>query len=868
MSFIRGLARGWHGLWDLIRLTRFNFILIVLAYLILFVPDQGRELALSSGDSGNITTTRWFIFAVCWWAIQSWYWARLTFELEFSRNRERWKSEAEGSDFERRSFWIANLPRFYALAVFAMGYYFLLVGQNPYAEQLAIIAAIIYVGFIIRVPFLKVFGLYKSEEVETPQERRFERYRQMRMLLPGFSLVFFRSSLLISLILIGLVAMYPVFMGTRLGAAAIAFLAFGSFVPIGSYLIILSHRLERIPVLASIVLAVAVFSPFNDNHMIRPHESNMGIDKFVKSEELDQRRLSLSTALTRWLESRNSLPVPGQTPYKPIPIVFVSTAGGGMPAAYWTTTVLGRLQDDMKRNPRVDPKDQKFSDHVFSISGVSGGSVGAAIFLSLLDHPEADKNWKDCDERLETLGRPVLDFNATDTAIRGQAILCSDLLGPAVAALLYQDVIQQFVPFGIVKWPRDRAYAIERAMEMAWENVHGCEAHQHDAEEVAHNEGEGGQDDCAVNNPLRQKFLDLWCDANDDTCWQSKGWRPQLLLNGTHEETGKRIITSKLSVDNNTFTDSYDLYALSNYHISLSTAAHNSARFPVISPAGGLWIHEKDGPEDKRLLALLSSKRRTGHVLDGGYFENNGTETTKDIALRVFDTAQFGDPKSGLSKFWIKPIFIEIVNSADAQSEELERRLDKNGRCLTPGIHVEASSKLPTFDGYDRCQDVDQENAEDSLCAQGLNYGTGPIFNEVLAPVNGIFSTRSARGIQSAKNLVEQACRVQRSNPRVASAVFAQFRICRNSETDKPGLGWRLSTNSRELMKYHLIDMQNDEQARENIEKLMQILSTKSQEDLNPRNLEQEFMDCMADNAKAHKAVMDALETTLNWGQM
>ena len=59
------------------------------------------------------------------------------------------------------------------------------------------------------------------------------------------------------------------------------------------------------------------------------------------------------------------------------PLYIVATEGGGIRAAYWTAAVLGEIQD---KNPN-------FAAHLFAISGVSGGSLGAAVFEALLAEP-------------------------------------------------------------------------------------------------------------------------------------------------------------------------------------------------------------------------------------------------------------------------------------------------------------------------------------------------------------------------------------------------------------------------------------------------------------------------------------------------
>jgi hypothetical protein len=62
--------------------------------------------------------------------------------------------------------------------------------------------------------------------------------------------------------------------------------------------------------------------------------------------------------------------------------------------------------------------------------------------------------------------------------------------------------------------------------------------------------------------------------------------------------------------------DSQDLLSLMGSDMPLSTAAHNSARFTYVSPPGR--IQRGDTLE-------------FGHVVDGGYFENSGLATLREI---------------------------------------------------------------------------------------------------------------------------------------------------------------------------------------------------------------------------------------------
>jgi hypothetical protein len=240
------------------------------------------------------------------------------------------------------------------------------------------------------------------------------------------------------------------------------------------------------------------------------------------------------------------------------PLVIVATAGGGIRAAYWTGTVLGEL----------DREAPAFRDRLFAISGVSGGSVGATVFRALADLPP-DQLRQRCPGGI------------TECA---QRILATDSLGPLAAAMLYPDLGQRFFP---LPWFPDRAAALEHAWEQSFKRV-------------------TGQDGLVV--PL--------ADLSRTRPW------PALFLNATWSDIGHRLVASNIrhgstptSAPDPTIRYS-DQLAVLGHDLRLSSAAHNSARFPYVSPPG-MWRNAEG--------------KIAGRLQDGGLFENYGAETALDI---------------------------------------------------------------------------------------------------------------------------------------------------------------------------------------------------------------------------------------------
>ncbi len=364
------------------------------------------------------------------------------------------------------------------------------------------------------------------------------------------------------------------------------------------------------------------------------------------------------------------------------PIVFVATAGGGIRAAYWTAVALGRLSDDLPG----------FPDRVFAISGVSGGSLGAAFMAALIarGHP------------------PPEGFERT-----AKRLLEHDFLGPTILRMAFTEILMPLsYPVGFT----DRGKALELSWSAAWRRT-----------------VEG------TDNPLDSPFMALW-----DNIPQER-WRPVLLFNATHEEQGKRIITSNVKVTEGPFTDAWDIHELlGGRDLPLSTAAHNSARFSWVSPAGTIL-----GPDGNS----------RGHVVDGGYFENYGAVTTLEIARAALLEVR--------NRKLLLPIIIQI--SSDPELTPRDQPRGGESSCKTAG----------------RVLPFDPKHDPKSVAG---------FYNDALAPLAGIYATRSARGIVASKELATWAeCWAERELG--VKPVFIHLAMCSEA---RPPLGWVMTSTSRD----------------------------------------------------------------------
>ncbi|MFB1486514.1 MULTISPECIES: hypothetical protein [unclassified Thiocapsa] len=102
-----------------------------------------------------------------------------------------------------------------------------------------------------------------------------------------------------------------------------------------------------------------VFGIWNDNHAVRVGE---GLDS------TPQRPTPVEQLVAAWQQERAGSAV------APESVVLVATSGGGTSAAYWTASTLAYLEQTFAA---------PFTERLFAVSGVSGGSLGAATYVAL-----------------------------------------------------------------------------------------------------------------------------------------------------------------------------------------------------------------------------------------------------------------------------------------------------------------------------------------------------------------------------------------------------------------------------------------------------------------------------------------------------
>ena len=503
--------------WRTLRPCRWSAISLVFGAVVLF-QSQVQDLLRAVADHLPHRSARivQLLGAVAVWGHTNWYFARVMLYFRFP------DTPPPSPRLERMATWTPRLLGTAAMLAFGIAC-FVAAGPlgGPAAEKLHALGA---EGLGLGAAFL-AFVYFRR-----PVSRRIGRRRlpmqpsqnddaQLARLAPAtwayLSIWIAVGTALLVTFWVAAPRVAPIF-----GPLALVLLTASFWVPLGSATVYVGSRFQ-IPVLGALFAVWIVFSSTTDDHAIRTIADG--------APAAAGRPVAVADAFAGWRATQQG---PGRAPGSPpLPIFFVSAEGGGLRAAYWTSKVLSGLEDD---NP-------SFADHLFAVSSVSGGSLGAVVFDALLAERRS--------------GNLPADRTFADQA---KGVLGEDFLSPVLAALLYPDAIVHFIPGSAVLTSADRARALEAAFEASWRAHVGTDR-------------------------LSRPFRELWQGP--------AGTRlPHLLLNTTCTETGRRFVVSDLQAAPRV-GDVSDALPVVGGDVPLSTAAHMSARFPYVSPGGRVLAH-------------------------------------------------------------------------------------------------------------------------------------------------------------------------------------------------------------------------------------------------------------------------------------
>ena len=522
---LRAFVSGERG--RVLLLSRYTLLSMGLGTLPLVVTPQGQDLLVAlAADRAPLSYRVFFYLALTLWGLSVWYWSRVVLDAHHAS-----QNDPHYQGFGR------HLPRMLGFLTLLLPALPLAFAPNRFWVKVAMIVGCVLLAgaFLVMVRTRHALFNWTNEPAITGFSLTAAQGTRARRIAIG--------SVVLSFTLFGLFVLAPIAAGRWLGSVAILFIAAANLVFFGSLAVFFS-RITRVHLDLVALACAAAFSFWNDNHD-------------VHASVLDQRLPTLEQQYRQW---RAQLPADATRP----DVFLVAAEGGGIRAAYWTATVIGGLNEEGR---------ESFGTHLFAVSGISGGTLGAGVYAALRhDYPQGG-----------------VDLRKT-----AQRVLEHDFLSPTIAKLVTGDFLQWFLPLPIGIF--DRSTAMEASFMRAYENV-------------THKTTLGGA------------ITMLMPDAASGV--------PALLMNTTIVETGSRAIIAPFTWTNQQIPDAtvYTCWvgncaARSPVYAApaLAPSIHNSARFTYVSPAG--------------LVRGIADERKR-HVVDGGYFDPTGVDTLLDVALAL-----------------------------------------------------------------------------------------------------------------------------------------------------------------------------------------------------------------------------------------
>jgi hypothetical protein len=401
------------------------------------------------------------------------------------------------------------------------------------------------------------------------------------------------ASMVFSPAAIVLVAAFPVPIGQTLGSITVFAIFVSCLAMNATGLSIWSRRLD-FPIIPALLAfaALLAWTDWNDDHELRRiDQNNHPISS--SSASIAGPAGVVEDEFEKWYDARIDKDNNEFHKEQGYPVYIVAAQGGGIYAAAQAVQFLTKLHTTCER----------FAQHLFAISGVSGGSVGAALYAGLTDEFEATKGPCRSVAEIGSGGPRTEQMRHAQESAFELVRNDYDFLSPLVASALFPDFAQRF--FAPAVPALSRARALEQSIEAAWAAI-----------ATKFFKGAG-------SDALKKGVL---------ASWNPSGIKPALFFNTTEVGSGRRRIIAPFGFDHKFPTDAQFLPLTENYDIPVSVAAVASARFPWLTPAAWFLGQAATPPANSQAARF--------HIVDGGYFENSGVATAVEIIDRLQRRAQ------------------------------------------------------------------------------------------------------------------------------------------------------------------------------------------------------------------------------------
>ena len=661
---VRGIPRLVY-LGRILYLCFFPVATVALGDVAVCLVPQAQEALLAFGDGPRlISQAISFELGYIAWMVSAWYVARLLVGKRFEPDlvgvccSEKF-ARGVTKHLPRVLAVVAGLP----IAVFQSSF-----SRMPVVQTLGIVSLVVCALVFFGLVFRRSWGRRHNQKWVAYWSQRAQEADEKFDSLSGASWLFIVTLFVVSF---GLWLALPLGLeavARPLGAATLLMLGLMSWNIFGGLILTYWPKSHHLPSLVWVVgVLLLIFYPYNENHPVATPSA-------VANPPLSD----LPTVFRHWL-ARRADPA--------APVIFVSSAGGASRAAYWTTSALGLLEDEARSQKRV------FAGNVFVISGVSGGSLGAATFVTALDLVGNGGKNGDC-----------ASVRSVANSFTGE-----DDLAAVLGMMLFPDLLQRFLPQPVDKW--DRSRGLEEVWASDWQRLMDrCSAPASSA---------AGR---PPSNPWPDAFGALYARHSATPL-------PTLALNTTALGAGQLVSQANFRLNRSDVFDLLDC-GLATRSLTLAQAVHNSARFPYISP-GGVVRRTAGDPNS------CAPSKDVGPVWDrlgdGGYVEASGTLAVGLIIQALIEGGLIHGPAgttdSDVGRTYITPEQLRVLvldnsptNGNSYLCEERAQSLDAV-RAAHPQNIIQTGASPPP---------------------------PGPDF---VAPLLGAFSTQGGRGLSNTVDL-------------------------------------------------------------------------------------------------------------------
>lgn len=456
-----------------------------------------------------------------------------------------------------------------------------------------------------------------------------------------------------------------------------------------SFILILLGKKVKLPLL-TIVFLLSIFSASyfsrNSNHY-----------ELVQMPA-SVHRYDINEYIYYWIIQRKNSILSAKDSF---PVIIVSSEGGGSRAGLWSLLVHSYLYE--KSNGKY------FEEHLLSLTGASGGSVGNAMFFSRAVN--IDNNTNPYSFKLNS------NSEYQGLTYKASAVYKENFLSEALLSLLGRDLFKEITNLFTFN---NRG----QLLEDQWSNAHMKFFSKR-----------------SEDNLLGREFLSFYKDVSKDSVSNKKN-PPLLFINTTHTQTGNYNLVSPVTYANAIPLSGMDDFISKlqqqhpNMSIAMVTAARINASFPYITPVGEI--------KGRNRFDDLSDQ-----YADAGYYDNLGGRVSKGVEDVFKKVLQDSFPEL-IQKIHLKHLV--ITNSSKKRSVKKQNQL---AAPLTTLKNVRAGHTLELYEKLENKTVIQLESTPIKPISIGLSADDkGEFLIKPVLPLGRYLSTVAIQSVEARLEVV------------------------------------------------------------------------------------------------------------------